>query len=152
MGVAEPPKSLVASVPPRRVRRRRETSLCVARAVEVSEMCPRVQQTNNTKSANLQVCCLSPLTDSNRRPPPYHLTVTATGGKPRQQIWLVSAVPAAARFAADCHWLHLLGSTNAPSLLAPPFSLLATRGSEVPPRSALSLADQQGVTAPNLAC
>jgi ribonuclease HI len=58
----------------------------------------------------------SPLTDSNRRPPPYHFGVVATGGNPRQRILLVLAVFADSPFAADCHWLRLLGSTNAPSL------------------------------------
>src|SRR5215216_1289335 len=31
----------------------------------------------------------SPLTDSNRRPPPYHALRSATGGNPRQRFWLV---------------------------------------------------------------
>jgi hypothetical protein len=57
----------------------------------------------------------SPLTDSNRRPPPYHLTPAATSCNARQQIWLVSAVSRPARFAGACHWLRLLGSINAPS-------------------------------------
>ena len=34
----------------------------------------------------------SPLTDSNRRPPPYHQGSAATGGKPRQRFPPVSAV------------------------------------------------------------
>jgi hypothetical protein len=38
---------------------------------------------------------LSPLTDSNRRPPPYHLTPAATSRNPRQQIWLDPAVSTA---------------------------------------------------------
>jgi hypothetical protein len=59
----------------------------------------------------------SPLTDSNRRPPPYHFGVVATGGNPRQRISLVLAVFADRPFAADCQWLRLLGSTNAPSLV-----------------------------------
>jgi hypothetical protein len=43
------PRSLVASVPARRVRRRRETSRCVARTADVSEMCPRVLRVDNNK-------------------------------------------------------------------------------------------------------
>src|SRR5207249_3551880 len=34
----------------------------------------------------------SPLPDSNRRPPPYHLVVRASTCNPRQRIWLVCAV------------------------------------------------------------
>src|SRR5205823_459243 len=36
----------------------------------------------------------SPLTDSNRRPPPYHALLSATGRNPRQRFWLVSGAPA----------------------------------------------------------
>jgi hypothetical protein len=68
-----------------------------------------------TAYAHLQDFSRSPLANSNRRPPPYHLTPAATTGNPRQQIWLVLALSAAGRFAADCHWLRLLGSINAPS-------------------------------------
>src|SRR5438477_12334862 len=57
----------------------------------------------------------SPLTDSNRRPPPYHGTSQATGGNRRQRIRLVFAVSAAGRFAADCHGLQPRGSIRAPS-------------------------------------
>jgi hypothetical protein len=49
--------------------------------------------------------------------PPYHFGVVATGGNPRQRISLIFAVFADSPFAADCHWLRLLGSTNAPSLV-----------------------------------
>jgi len=52
----------------------------------------------------------SPLTDSNRRPPPYHGTSQATGRNPRQRFWRVSAVSALSRFAADCHRLQPRGS------------------------------------------
>jgi hypothetical protein len=31
----------------------------------------------------------SPLTDSNRRPPPYHMVVHASNGSRRQRLWLV---------------------------------------------------------------
>ena len=34
----------------------------------------------------LQAFSGSPLTDSNRRPPPYHFGVRATGGNPRQRL------------------------------------------------------------------
>src|SRR5215211_2190026 len=57
----------------------------------------------------------SPLTDSNRRPPPYHFGVVATGGNPRQRISLAFAVFADSPFAADCHWLQPRGSIKAPS-------------------------------------
>src|SRR2546428_7613234 len=54
----------------------------------------------------------SPLTDSNRRPPPYR---DATGGSRSQRISLVFAVSRAGRFAADCHRLQPRGSIKAPS-------------------------------------
>jgi hypothetical protein len=57
----------------------------------------------------------SPLTDSNRRPPPYHGTPQATDGSRWQRIWLVSAVFRGLRFASDCHGLRPLGSISAPS-------------------------------------
>src|SRR5215210_5592995 len=57
----------------------------------------------------------SPLTDSNRRPPPYHFGVVATGGNPRQRISLAFAVFADIPFAAGCHQLRPLCSINAPS-------------------------------------
>jgi hypothetical protein len=68
-----------------------------------------------TLHAHLQGFSRSPLTDSNRRPPPYHLTPVATSRNLPQRIWLVSAVLAAGRFAGACYWLRLLGSINAPS-------------------------------------
>src|SRR6266545_1921534 len=62
---------LVICALPRCVGRRRPTSPCVAR----TEMCPscvRVFLWQTTRNAYLQALCVSPLTDSNRRPPPYH--------------------------------------------------------------------------------
>jgi hypothetical protein len=49
------------------------------------------------------------------RPPPYHGTSQASGGSQRQQFWLVSAISALTRFAADCHPLQPRGSIRAPS-------------------------------------
>src|SRR5438874_8489035 len=57
----------------------------------------------------------SPLTDSNRRPPPYHGTSQATGGSRWQRISLVFAISRAGRVAADCHGLQPRGSIKAPS-------------------------------------
>ena len=57
---------------------------------------------------------LSPLTDSNRRPPPHHQVQAATNGNPPQRIRLVTAGSGRCAFATDCHWLRPLGSTNAP--------------------------------------
>ena len=56
----------------------------------------------------------SPLTDSNRRPPPYHQGPAATGRNRWQRFWLDSAVSGVFRFATGCHWLRPLGSINAP--------------------------------------
>jgi hypothetical protein len=79
----------------------------------------RCTQSNQTRTADCAAnpgTKLSPLPDSNRRPPPYHFTTQATTSNPRQRIWLVSAVSASEQSATDCHWLRLLGSINAPSL------------------------------------
>jgi hypothetical protein len=57
----------------------------------------------------------SPLTDSNRRPPPYHALLTATGRNRRQRFWLVYAVSERVRFATRCHRLQPRGSKRAPS-------------------------------------
>src|SRR6266545_7050192 len=56
----------------------------------------------------------SPLTDSNRRPPPYHGTSHATGGNQRQRFSVIFAVSGAGAFAAVCHWLRPRGSIKAP--------------------------------------
>src|SRR6184192_3414738 len=56
----------------------------------------------------------SPLTDSNRRPPPYQ-TSRATGRNPRQRFWRLFAALAPIRFATHCHRLQPRGSIRAPS-------------------------------------
>src|SRR5829696_4472426 len=56
----------------------------------------------------------SPLTDSNRRPPPYHGTSLATRRNPRQRFSLVWALLGALPFATSCHDLRPLGSIKAP--------------------------------------
>jgi hypothetical protein len=58
----------------------------------------------------------SPLTDSNRRPSPYHFGGPATGRNPWQRFWLVRAVFGAIPFATGCHRLRPLCSINAPCL------------------------------------
>ena len=67
-----------------------------------------------TKKARFPDLLQSPLTDSNRRPPPYHGTTQATGRNPRQRFSLVWAVLEAVPFASDCHGLRPLGSIKAP--------------------------------------
>jgi hypothetical protein len=57
----------------------------------------------------------SPLTDSNRRPPPYHALRAAPGRNPRQRFWHDLAPVADTRLAADCHCLQPRGSIKAPS-------------------------------------
>lgn len=59
----------------------------------------------------------SPLPDSNRRPPPYHALVAATGRNRRQGSWLVFAASAPNRFATDGHRLRPRGSIKAPSFV-----------------------------------
>jgi hypothetical protein len=56
----------------------------------------------------------SPLTDSNRRPPPYHALRLATGRNPRQRFSLVSAVFGLFGFATGCQRLPPRGSIRAP--------------------------------------
>src|SRR5207247_7974418 len=77
--------------------------------------CTRVLFEQTTTNTYLQAFCRSPLTDSNRRPPPYHGTSHATGRNPRQRFWLVFAASARIRFAADCDPLQPRGSIKAPS-------------------------------------
>ncbi len=48
-----------------------ETSQCVARTADVSEMCPDVLHADNTKVHVCRHFTEAPLTDSNRRPPLY---------------------------------------------------------------------------------
>src|SRR5205823_8077331 len=57
----------------------------------------------------------SPLTDSNRRPPPYHGTSQATGRSRSQRFSPISAVSGPCCFAGDCHLLQPRGSIKAPS-------------------------------------
>jgi hypothetical protein len=59
----------------------------------------------------------SPLTDSNRRPPPYHFGNAATGRNRRQRFSPVFAASVPSRFATDCHRLQPRGSIKAPSLV-----------------------------------
>jgi hypothetical protein len=56
----------------------------------------------------------SPLTDSNRRPSPYHALRSATGRSPRQRFagFEPFLMPP---FATSCHWLRPLCSISAPS-------------------------------------
>jgi hypothetical protein len=70
----------------------------------------RTTSAPTTETAAKQGRNRSPLTDSNRRPPPYHGTSQATGGNRSQRIRLVSVASGPIRFATDCHWLRPRGS------------------------------------------
>jgi hypothetical protein len=70
----------------------------------------------STDHGDLLAFYRSPLTDSNRRPPPYHGLRSATRRNPRQRSWPDFAVFAAVALAAGCQRLRPLGSINAPSL------------------------------------
>jgi hypothetical protein len=106
----------VTAVRPGCPSRHRHERANVVRTSDRARKCPRVTD----------VCCVdnrvsdprtirrSPLTDSNRRPPPYHAPRSATSGNPRQGFWLVGAVSAAIPFATGCHRLRPLCSINAP--------------------------------------
>jgi len=76
----------------------------------------------------------SPLTDSNRRPPPYHPGPVATGRNWWQRFWLVSPVFAACPFATGCHWLRPLCSINAPYPVGRKGNTRAVRRRTRPPR------------------
>jgi hypothetical protein len=65
------PNDVVISAPARYVRGRRLTSRWLARTTDVSVLCPRVLGADN-KTCPFAVLFVSPLTDSNRRLPPYH--------------------------------------------------------------------------------
>jgi hypothetical protein len=75
------------------------------------------QRSERTKAPVCRGFLQSPLTDSNRRPPPYHADPAATGRKRRQRFWRDSAVFTAARFATACHRLQPRGSIKAPSFV-----------------------------------
>jgi hypothetical protein len=70
-----------------------------------------------SRNAALAASFQSPLTDSNRRPPPYHALRSATGRNLRQRFWLVSEVFGRAALATDCHQLQPRGSIRAPSFV-----------------------------------
>ena len=59
----------------------------------------------------------SPLTDSNRRPPPYHPSPVATGCNLRQRFPRVFASFGRGQFATDCHCLQPRGYIRAPSFV-----------------------------------
>jgi hypothetical protein len=63
------PNDVVISAPARYVRGRRLTLRWLARTRDVSVLCPRVLGADN-KTCPFAVLFVSPLTDSNRRPPP----------------------------------------------------------------------------------
>src|SRR5687767_7590880 len=87
---------------------------CPCHATPLESVPPRTK--SGTEKPRLRGAFLvSPLTDSNRRPPPYHVIQSATGRNRWQRFWLVRAVFAAFPFATGCHWLRPLGSINAPS-------------------------------------
>jgi hypothetical protein len=77
----------------------------------------RVLRGKATRNAYLQAFRQSPLTDSNRRPPPYHALPAATGRNQRQRFWLVLGASGSRRFATGCHRLQPRGSIKAPSLV-----------------------------------
>src|SRR5262249_1043629 len=60
----------------------------------------------------------SPLTDSNRRPPPYHAIQTATGGSRRQRFVATSSRFQASGERNACHRLRPLCSITVPSQTA----------------------------------
>jgi hypothetical protein len=107
--------------------------------------------------ADLQAFSGSPLTDSNRRPPPYHGTSHATGRNPRQRFWLIFAVLATAWLAAECHRLQPRGSIKAPSSVVragyvaaderPRFTLTAPTASPASWRSRYALGAQNAFAA-----
>ena len=79
--------------------------------VERTRRCRRSERNDSLSRQNG-----SPLPDSNRRHPPYHLA--ATGRNRRQRFSLVSTVFGCGRFATGCHRLRPRGSITAPSVSA----------------------------------
>ena len=96
-----------------RCRRRLEPGSSIKGSISTARCgpCKPTRSEKCRRAASLQ----SPLTDSNRRPPPYHALRSATGRNPRQRFWLVSAVCRTFSVATGCHRLRPLGSINAPS-------------------------------------
>jgi len=79
------------------------------------DLCRQAEQRPLRRNRRCAALLQSPLTDSNRRPPPYHAVRIATGCNPRQRFGLVLAVSRLSRFAVDCHRLQPRGSIKAPS-------------------------------------
>ena len=78
---------------------------------------PQPPPVKTTEVPAKQAKSRSPLTDSNRRPPPYHALEMAMARNPRQRLRLVLGVSARSRFATGCHRLQPRGSIKAPSLV-----------------------------------
>ena len=72
-----------------------------------------------TKKPQFPRLLQSPLTDSSRRPPPYHGLFPAIGRKRRQRFWLVLAAFAPMPFAGCCHRLPRRGSHKGSVLCCP---------------------------------
>jgi hypothetical protein len=85
------------------------------------------KQRQTTEVGGLQPLRKSPLTDSNRRPPPYHALVAPSGRNPRQGFWLDFPAFAPQRFATGCHRLQTGGSIRAPYLVVTIGRLLLQR-------------------------
>src|SRR5439155_1494846 len=97
----------------------------------------RPSPVKTTELAAKQAKTRSPLTDSNRRPPPYHALRSATARNPRQRFPYVLAASAPISFATDCDRLQPRGSIKAPSLVANGGDIGgAALAAETPPRSA----------------
>jgi hypothetical protein len=97
-----------------------------------------------TQHAHLQGFCASPLTDSNRRPPPYHVTLAVPHGYRAQPFRLAHGIPAvfgeqALRLVAPAFFQDL--STATPSLACSPASARVHRRVDGWPRSLEAPAD-----------
>jgi hypothetical protein len=85
---------------------------CVPYLITLDQM----QPAEEVKAPRLRGFSRSPLTDSNRRPPPYHVLLVAAGHNWRQRFRLVLARSPPIRFATACYRLQPRGSIKAPSL------------------------------------
>src|SRR5919201_1454017 len=80
--------------------------LAVPKPVPSLSMLEQMQSARRSKAPGMRGFCESPLTDSNRQPPPYHGGSFANGYNQYQTIASSCAVCGAGAFANGCHRLR----------------------------------------------
>jgi hypothetical protein len=98
------------------VARRRACPASARQSQNVPVSYPRSVSNSSAQAtlyAHLQGFSASPLTDSNRRPPPYHADPVATGRNPRQRVGLLRGLSR----SSACHPVATACVRSAPKML-----------------------------------